>query len=643
MQNNVLLAGNKTLFHFFVQFLSLSGSQKIKKKLSLAQIQHSVTLNIPKMEIKRTFDIAEHAFAKYPQEDALAVKRNGKWEKVSSENYQANSNYISSALIELGIKKGDKIATVSNNRPEWNYADIGMSKIGAVHVPIYPTISHDEYTHIFNHSDAKILIVSSQERYDYLKETAATVSSISKVYSFDKLDGVAHFDELLELGKKNYEKNKNEIEARSKEVDENDLCSIIYTSGTTGLSKGVMMTHKNFVSNVRNSEVAVPQNVNRALSFLPLCHVFERMLNYLYQSIGISIYYAESIETVADNLKEVKPEVLAAVPRVIEKVYDKIYAKGKELTGVKKGLFFWALRLAEKYDPNKDMGFAYNKKLAVARKLIFVKWQEVFGSNVKAIVSGGAALQPRLSRIFCAAGIPVLEGYGLSETAPVIAVNRLDNINVGTVGVIIEEAEVTIGQRDEILFKGPNLMAGYYKDPEKTAQVIDKDGWFHTGDTGKLLPGNILKITGRIKELFKLSTGKYVAPALIENKFKESPFIEQLMVIGEGEKFCGALISPNFEFLHNWASVHNIKYGTNIELISNPITVARFQEEVDKFNTSLDKTMKIKQFALVARSWTTDTGELSATLKLKRRVINEIYKTRIQHVFGHSTRKGYVE
>ncbi len=595
------------------------------------------------MEIKRTFDIAENSYQNYPKEDAFAVKRNGVWEKISSKTLNENADYFASALLELGFKKGDKIATVSNNRPEWNMADIGMAKIGVVHVPVYPTISHEEYAHILSHSDAKILIVSSEERYNYLKDTAATVKSITKIYSFDQIKGVANFDELLEIGKKNIEKNEATIKKRSDEVKEDDLCSIIYTSGTTGLSKGVMLTHKNFVSNVLNCEVAVPDGSDITLSFLPLCHVFERMLNYLFHYKGIRIYYAESIETIGENMLEVKPHIFGAVPRVIEKVYDKIYAKGKVLTGIKNKMFFWALELAEQYEPGKNMGFIYNQKLAIARKLVFSKWQDAFGGRVKEVVSGGAALQPRLSRIFCAAGIPVLEGYGLSETSPVIAVNLLDKMTVGTVGPIIENVEVKIGKQDEILFRGPNLMAGYYKDEAKTKEVIDAEGWFHTGDTGKILPGNVLKITGRIKELFKLSTGKYVAPALIENKFKESPFIEQIMVIGEGQKFCAALISPNFEYLHNWASGQGIKFIENLDLIKNKEVVERYQEEVEIFNASLDKAMKIKQFALVARSWTTETGELSATLKLKRKVVTKIYAKRIEFVFGHSKDEGFVE
>ncbi len=593
-------------------------------------------------DLKRTFDFLEYALQNSPLDDALAVKRNGRWEKFSTDEFKRNADYVSYGLLALGIKKGDKIATVTNNRPEWNFMDMGMSQIGAVHVPIYPTIGEPEYEHILNHSESRLIIVHNKERYDIIKPVVDKAEKLEKMYTFDAVEGAPNYTEIIELGKKNEAKYKDELAKISAAVQEDDLCSIIYTSGTTGLSKGVMMTHKNFVSNVIYSRPAVPENARMAISFLPLNHVFERMLNYLFLYLGIKIYYAESTDKLIENIQEIKPHIFAAVPRVLEKVYDKILMAGMDLSGVKKAIFFWALKLANQYDPTRDQGFIYNKKLAIADKLIFSKWRAVLGGNIIAIVSGGAALQPRLSKVFAAAKIPVLEGYGLSETAPVIAVNRLDNIQPGTVGEILEEAQVKIADDGEILYKGPNLMPGYYNDEMKTSEAIDEDGWFHTGDMGEL-NGKILKITGRKKELFKLSTGKYVAPQLIENKFKESPFIGQMMVLGFGEKFCAALFCPAFEYLHDWASMHDIHFKSNVDLIKNPKVIERFQEEVDKYNEPLDKHMQIKKFALVCEEWTPETGELSPTLKLKRNIINKKYETRIKYIYGHTDDEGYVQ
>jgi len=587
------------------------------------------------MEVKRNFDLIASAYITKPLDTCLSVKRNGKWDKFSTKEVIENSNLISYGLMELGIKKGDKIATVSNNRPEWNFLDIGMSQLGVAHIPIYPTVGPGEYTHILGHSEARFLIISTKERYDMIKPIVEGVESIEKIYTFEKIDGVSNFDEIIELGKKNIDKYKDELEKIKATIDENDLCSVIYTSGTTGLSKGVMMTHKNFVSNVKDTVEVIPEGTKTVLSFLPLNHVFERMLNYLYQFTSLEIYYAESTDTVVENLNDLKPDFFASVPRVIEKVYDKIYNKGMQLTGIKKNLFFWALDLAHKYDPTVDQGKIYNAKLAIADKLIFTKWRDALGGNVKFIVSGGAALQPRLSRVFSAAKIQVMEGYGLTETAPVISVNRYNEVKPGTVGQILNSAEVKIADDKEILFKGPNLMPGYYKDPEKTAEVIDKDGWFHTGDLGEL-NGKILRITGRKKELFKLSTGKYVAPQLVENKFKESPFIEQLMIVGEGEKYCAAIICPVFEYLHNWSSIHKISFKDNLELVKSPKVIARVQQEIDKYNKGFDNAMQIKKFSLTCQEWNPETGELSPTLKVKRKVLTEKYKEKLDFLYGYS-------
>jgi len=594
------------------------------------------------MTIKRTFDFLDFALENHPRDDAFSVKRNDKWDKYSTDFIKRQADFFSYGLIELGLKKGDKIATVSNNRPEWNIIDFGMEQIGVVHVPVYPTIGLTEYEHILSHSDAKLLIVSSQERYDFIYPIANKISKIEKVYTIDEIDGIPNLTDIIKLGEENKDKHSDTLTKMRDTVEENDLCSIIYTSGTTGLSKGVMMTHKNFVSNVIESQVAVPKDAKITLSFLPLNHVFERMLNYLYTYMGIGVYYAESMETIVPNIQEIKPDMFAAVPRIFEKVYDKIYNKGMELSGIKKALFFWALKLGQKYDETKDQGAVYNAKLKLANKLIFSKWREVLGGNIKAVVSGGAALQPRLARVFGAARIPILEGYGLSETAPVIAVNRLGDVRAGTVGQLLESAEVRIADDGEILFKGPNLMPGYYKDEEKTKEAIDKEGWFHTGDTG-VLDGRILKITGRTKEIFKLSTGKYVAPELVENKMKESPFIEALMVVGDAEKYTAAIVCPAFEHLHNWASRHNISFKENIDLVTNEIVIQRYEDEIKKKNYKLDKAMQIKKFSLVCEEWTPDTGELSPTLKLKRRILVKNYKVKLDYLYGYTDDEGFLQ
>jgi len=593
------------------------------------------------MEIKRTFDFLDNALEKFPKDDAFSVKRNGKWDKYSTKYVKEKADLFSLGLIELGFQKGEKIATVSNNRPEWNIVDFGMEQIGVVHVPIYPTIGETEYKHVLSHSDSKMLIVSSKERYDFINPIASKIQNIEKVYSFDTFKGVSSFEEIIKLGEKNKEKHSETLKKMRDAVDENDLSSIIYTSGTTGLSKGVMMTHKNFVSNVIDSSVAVPKDAELGISFLPLNHVFERMINYLYIYLGISTYYAENMETLVENIQEVKPHLFAAVPRIFEKLYDKIYSTGLALSGIKKAIFFWALKLGEKYDETKNMGAFYRFKLNIANKLVFVKWREVLGNNLKVVVSGGAALQPRLARVFGAAQIPLLEGYGLSETAPVIAVNRQGEVKAGTVGLLLDTAEVKIADDGEILFKGPNLMPGYYKDPEKTKEAIDKDGWFHTGDTGEL-DGRILKITGRTKEIFKLSTGKYVAPELVENKMKESPFIEQMMVVGEGEKYTAAIVCPAFEHLHGWSAIHHIEYRNNYELITNKKVIEKYEQEIEKFNARLDKSMKVKKFSLVCEEWTPETGELSPTLKLKRKILVKKYKTKLDFLYGYTEDEGYI-
>ncbi len=588
------------------------------------------------MEIKRTFDLLDHYAKNYVIEDALAGIKNKKWEKFSTGEYINNSHLFAFGMMELGFEKGDKIATVSNNRPEWNFIDMGLAMSGLVHVPIYPTISDEEYAYIFENSEAKLLIVSDKLLYKKLKPLADKAKNIRDVYIINDVEGIKNWKEILELGEANKEKHKTDLEEIKKSIQIEDLVTIIYTSGTTGNAKGVMLSHNNLVTNfIATSKIQPLKFGHKVLSFLPLCHVYERMLNYHFQYLGIRIYYAENLGTIAANLKDIKADGFTTVPRLLEKVYDKIMTKGKDLTGMKKQIFFWAVNLGLRYEFNGANGWFYEQQLKLARKLIFSKWNDALGGNVKIVVSGGSALQPRLARVFHAAGMKVMEGYGLTETAPVIAVNEAEypNIRFGTVGPVIEDVEVKIAEDGEILCKGPNVMMGYYKAPDLTAEVIDKDGWFHTGDIGEMEDGKFLKITDRKKEIFKLSSGKYVAPQAVENKCKASVFIDQLMVVGENEKFASALISPDFNHLHHWAAKHNIHYRDNEELVVIPEVVARFQKEVNNINKKMSATENIKRFRLVCAEWAPHTGELSATLKLKRKVIYKKYDHILREIY----------
>jgi len=589
------------------------------------------------MEVTRTFDILERMRQNFMTDDALAVKRNKKWDIFTSQEYLDNAYDFAYGLLALGYKKGEKIGTVSNNRPEWNIVDMGMSMAGLIHVPIYPTISDSEYEYILAHSEVKTLLISDKLLYKRLVPLADKVETIKNIYVFNEgIEGVKSWTEIRDLGTQNRDKYKEELETIKASIKPEDMVTIIYTSGTTGNAKGVMLSHNNLISNaISTSKIQPLVAGEKALSFLPLCHVYERMLNYHFQYKGIKIYYAENMATIVDNLKEINPHGFSSVPRLLEKVFDKIMAKGKDLEGIKKRIFFWAVELGLRYELNNANGWFYEQKLKIARKLIFSKWQEALGGNVKVIISGGAALQPRLARVFRAAGINVQEGYGLTETSPVIAVNHTEypNIKFGTVGPILEDVEVKIAEDGEILTKGPHIMLGYYKAPDLTAEVIDEDGWFHTGDIGIMEDGKYLKITDRKKEIFKLSSGKYVAPQAIENKCKESMFIENVMVIGENEKFASALVSPDFNHLHYWATKHKLHYRDNEELVRMPEVVKRYQTEVNDINKKLSDTEKIKRFKLVCSEWTPNTGELSPTLKLKRKFLYDKYDHLVKEIF----------
>lgn len=596
------------------------------------------------MEVTRTFDIVAHMMANYPKDDALAVKRNGHWEKFSTAEYREKVDLFSFGLISLGLKKGDKIFTISNNRPEWNIMDMGMSQAGGIHVPVYPNNSDDEFLHILSHSDARFVIVSSAELYEKIKPLADQTPNIEKVFTIDKVEGVPGFDDIIEVGRQN--KAPELLEKIKASIEHEDLVSIIYTSGTTGRSKGVMLSHKNFLSNIMASKHLLPvDHTAKFLSFLPLCHVFERMVNMLLQHAGVSIYYAESIDTIGDNLREISPQGFTTVPRVLEKVYDKLILKGKELKGLKRAIFFWAVNIGLRYELNNANGAWYEFQRKIVDKLVFSKWRAALGGKVEVIVSGGAALQPRLARVFTCAGLIIQEGYGLTETSPVIACNDrvYPYLKFGTVGPVLGNIEVKIATDGEILMRGPSLMMGYYKDPEKTAEVIDTEGWFHTGDIGELHEHNILKITDRKKEIFKLSTGKYVAPQVIENKFKESQFIEQLMVMGDNEKFTAAIICPSFHFLNGWAFLHHVKYRDTKELIKHPKVIERFQQEVDRINAQLAPHEQVKKFELTCTEWTPDTGELSPTLKLRRNIVKAKYKVLLDRIYGYTDADGHLQ
>ncbi|HLV63543.1 AMP-dependent synthetase/ligase [Galbibacter sp.] len=577
-------------------------------------------------KVTRLFDFPHYQLEKFNLETAFATKHNNKWETVSSQNYVDRANQLSRGLLRLGVQPNDKIAIIShNNSADWNIADIGILQIGAQNVPIYPTISAEDYLYILNHSESKYCIVSDMEILEKLNSIKEKVPSLKEVYSFRELEGVKSLKEVYTLGED--QSNQHEVQSRMDAVSTEDLATLIYTSGTTGKPKAVMLSHNNIVSNVLGSEERVPLTTgDKALSFLPICHIFERMVVYLYQYCGISIHFAESIDKMSDNLKEVKPHVMTVVPRLIEKVYDKIQAKGSELSGIKKKLFFWAIELGEVFEPYGANGPWYEFKLKIARKLIFSKWQEGLGGNLKILVSGSAALQPRLARIFGAAGIPVMEGYGLTETSPVIAVNDQNNRGwkIGTVGRMLPNVEVKIAEDGEILCKGPNIMLGYYKDEEKTKEAMEGE-YFHTGDIGQVDPDGFLKITDRKKEIFKTSGGKYVAPQMIENQMKQSRFIEQIMVVGEGEKMPCALIQPNFEFVYKWARRQKIDIADNQALVKNPKVIERIGEEVSKYNQQFGRWEQVKKFELTPDEWSVEQGHLTPTLKLKRRIIKEKY------------------
>jgi len=583
----------------------------------------------------RLFDFITYQKDHAPLKNSFTTKYDGKWESISSEMFCEQAEQISNALIELGIEPQDKIAMItSSNRTEWSLMDVGLLAVGAVNVPIYPTIASADYEYILKHSESQYCFVSDQEVYDKVMAIAKNVNSLKKIYSFDRIKGCAHWSELLEIGKN--KPHQETVLKRKDQVKPADLATIIYTSGTTGVPKGVMLSHQNVVSNVLSSSKRLPLTIGQAsaLSFLPVCHIFERVILYIYMYNSVAVYFAESLETIADNLREVKPQVMTAVPRLLEKVYDKIYGKGEELSGIKQKLFYWAVNLGLQYEPYGQNGAWYEFKLKIARKLILSKWQEALGGNLELIASGSAALQPRLARVFTAAGMTLVEGYGLTETSPVISVNdmRKSHFRIGTVGKVIDGVTVKIAEDGEILCKGPNVMMGYYKEEEKTKEVMSGD-YFHTGDIGELDADGFLKITDRKKEMFKTSGGKYIAPQVIENQMKQSLFIEQIMVVGAGRKMPTALIQPNVEYVLNWLKEKGIQCTSLVEAVQKTPLTEVIQREIDHHNQHFGSWEQIKKFQLTPEEWTIDDGHLTPTMKLKRKVIKDKYADLIESMY----------
>ncbi|MGF6844988.1 long-chain acyl-CoA synthetase [Chitinophaga sp. W3I9] len=598
---------------------------------------------------QRLFDVISYQLANFPKEDMLAGKENGQWKKYSTKEIADLTLRFSSGLLKLGIRPGikqneekDKIAIISPNRPEWIITDLACQQLGAALTPIYPTISETELAYVLNDAEARILFVSDKDLLDKITAMRDKFPSIREIFTFNKVEGARHWTEVPALADPaDFEK----IEEVKKNISPEELVTIIYTSGTTGTPKGVMLSHHNIMSNVLACQPYLPVNKEaKALSFLPLNHIFERMVTYLYLRAGVPVYYAETMETIGDNLKEVKPTIFTTVPRLLEKVYEKIMTTGLELKGIKRALFFWAVDIGKRYEINKDQGAWYNLQLKLANKLVFSKWRAALGGNIECIVNGAAACQVRLLKIFTAGGIPIMEGYGLTETSPVISVNRInvEDRMFGTVGPVISGVEVKLAEDGEILCKGPNVTIGYYKRPDLTADAI-KDGWFHTGDIGVMIDNKFLKITDRKKELFKTSGGKFVAPQPIENKFKESPYIEQIMIVGEDRKFTAALIIPSFSNLRNWAQKRGITATSNEELVKNPDVQDLYKQAVDKYNQFFSHIEQVKKYILLPREWTVDGGELTPTLKAKRKVILEKFKKEIDSIYAPAGGKVDIE
>lgn len=582
----------------------------------------------------RLFDFLDRQLAEYPQEVCIATKHNGTWRNYTTADVVETAEKLAMGLISLGVKPGDRVAMASGNRNEWCIVDQALLRIGAVNVPIYPTSTVEDYAYILKHAGVRIFFASNQELHDKAEAAAQSVPTMKYIYTFDELDGIPNWSMLLtdEAGL------RAKLEEYKANVKGDDLCTLIYTSGTTGKPKGVMLTHRNVLSNAEASSERLPVEIGvRCVSFLPLCHIYERMLMYLYQRTGMNIHFIETLDDLGAKIKEVQPHVFTAVPRLLEKIYESILTKGQALTGIKRSLFLLSLKVGEEYDVHGKSAW-YKLKLGLMRKLVFSKWREALGNEVMCVASGSAALNPRLARIFNAAGIPVMEGYGLTETSPVISVNdaRNDGLRFGSVGKPISKVEVKIADDGEIIVRGPNVMVGYYNDPEKTAEVLQADGWLHTGDIGRVDKEGFLYITDRKKEMFKTSGGKYVAPQVIENHLRASRFIEQAMVIGENRKFPAALIVPSFTFLKNYCELKGIPFTSQQEVVKDKRIIDRIQEEVAEVNKGLGHWEQVKKFALLDHDWTIEGGEFTPSLKLRRKPILAKYNAAVEGIYGNT-------
>jgi len=585
----------------------------------------------------RTFDLLERFIKLFPGRDVLAEKVDGKWKTYTSEEYHEIARQFACGLLELGLRKGDKLAIITNNRPQWNFVDMGMAMAGVVHVPVYTSMNSEEYHYILEHSDAKMVIVSDQKLVDLIQPVTKNVKHVEHFFTFDKINGARNWMEVVEMGRQAGHEVRKELASIMLEIAPGDLASIIYTSGTTGTSKGVMLSHDNLVQNfLEGSKVFQLTPDDRYLSIIPVCHVGGRFGNYQTQYSGACIYYAENMATIASNLKELKATGFDAVPRILEKIFDNVIARGRTLKGMKKRIFFWAVKLGLRYEPHGRKSWFYYRKLRVADKLVFSKWREALGGEARLVGCGGASLQPRLERIFWASGLKIINIYGLTETSPTITINRQEKAlcKLGTVGALIDGVELKIAEDGEVLCRGHNVMLGYYKDEALTKSVIDEQGWFHTGDVGHLEEGKFLVITDRKKEIFKLSNGKFVAPQPIENRIKESAFIDQVMVVGEHEKFASALLVPDFKYLKEWCKEKNLAAGQELgELICHPEVISLFSDEIARTNKTLSDWEKISRFRIVADEWSPATGELSASLKLKRKVLASKYPELLEAIY----------
>ncbi|MFC2089515.1 AMP-dependent synthetase/ligase [Bacteroidota bacterium] len=589
------------------------------------------------MEVTRTFDLLERYEQNFLKTEALSVKKNGKWTHYTTLEFIDTCYQTAYGLLESGIKKGDKILTATNNRPEWNFIDHAMSMCGIIHVPVYTSLNEEEYTYIIEHSEAKMALVADKRLYDLLLPGCKKAGIDKKLLTFDAIEGIPAFSTLIETGKKTKDKHEKTLQETKASIQPGDFSSLLYTSGTTGKPKGVMLSHENLVKNfILAAGVFKLSPDDKYLSILPLCHVGGRLGNYQTQYSGSGIYYPENMGAFVQAMKDIGANGFDAVPRVLEKVYDNITARGRQLSGMKKKMFFWAVNLGFKYNVYGKNGWWYRKRLAIADKLIFTKWREALGNEVRLVGCGGASLQPKLERLFWAAGVKIINMYGLTETSPIITISSQEKgkIKLGTVGRLIDGVELKIAEDGEILCRGHNVMLGYYKDEKLSREVFDEEGWFHTGDIGKLEDGIFLSVTDRKKEIFKLSNGKYIAPQYIEGIFKQSQFIDQLMVVGEQQKFASAIISPAFDQLKAWADENGVSFSSNEELICMPEVQRFIQKETDRFNKALSKHEQLLRFRLVKDVWSPDSGELSPTLKLKRRQVNEKYKLLIDSIYN---------